>query len=167
MARRFYGSVMLESLSKQVPCDRCGAVMEPQTDGRTFACRYCGSKIQVAIDGEQIAKGMQVDLANLEDFVVKLATALSQGFAEHSKIEAQGRVVHAIHLALDPDHFALHREGSSFVSRHKKVIRGVALKTTTLPLDQWFQKLTEALARHANQNARAAWVLSQLRGERQ
>jgi methyl coenzyme M reductase gamma subunit len=140
--------------------------MEPQADGRTFACRYCGSKIQVAIDGEQIARGMQVDLANLEDFVAKLATALSQGFAEHSTIEARGRVVHAISLALDPDHFVLHREGSEFVTRHKKVVRGVALKTAVLPLDQWFQKLTDALARHANQNARAAWVLSQLGGPR-
>src|SRR5438445_587190 len=123
--------------------------MEPQADGRTFACRYCGSKIQVAIDGAQIARGMQVDLSNLEDFVIKLAGALSQGFAEHSEIEARGQVVHAIRLALDPDHFALEREGSEFVPRHKKVVRGIALKTAVLPLDQWFQKLTEALARHA------------------
>ena len=109
---------------------------------------------------------MRVDLSNLEDFVAKLAGALSQGFAEHSKIQSQGHVVHAIELALDPDHFALQRQGSEFVTRHKKVVRGVALRTATLPLDQWFQKLTEALARHANQNSRAAWVLSQLGQQR-
>jgi hypothetical protein len=136
--------------------------MDPEADGRTFACRYCGSRIQVAVGADQIARGMQVDLSNLEDFVAKLAAALSQGFAEHAKIQAQGHVVHAIDLALDPDHFALQRQGSEFVTRHKKVVRGVALRTATLPLDQWFQKLTEALARHANQNSRAAWVLSQL-----
>lgn len=140
--------------------------MEPEADGRTFGCRYCGSRIQVAVDAGQIARGMQVDLSNLEDFVAKLAGALSQGFAEHSKIEARGHTVHAIELTLDPDHFALAREGNEFVTRHKKVVRGIALKTATLPLDQWFHKLTEALARHANQNSRAAWVLSQLGQER-
>jgi hypothetical protein len=138
--------------------------MEPEPDGRTFGCRYCGSKIQVAIDGAQIARGMQVDLSNLEDFVIKLATALSQGFAEHAKIEARGQVVHTINLMLEPDHFALERSGSEFVTKHKKMVRGIALKTAVLPLNQWFNKLTEALARHANQNARAAWVLSQLGG---
>jgi hypothetical protein len=150
----------------QVPCDRCGAVMSPEPDGRTYACRYCGSRIQVAIDGQQIARGMAVDLSNLEDFVAKLASALAQGFAEHSQIRAQGQLVHGIDLKLEPDHFALERDGSEFVAKHKKVVRGIALKTATLPLDQWFAKLTEALARHANQNSRAAWVLSQLGGRR-
>ena len=147
---------------KQVPCDRCGAVMNPEADGRTFACAYCGSRIQVAIGADQIALGMGVDLTNLEDFVAKLANALSQGFAEHAQIRASGNVVHGIALALEPDHFALERQGQQFVAQHKKVVRGIALRTATLPLDVWFQKLTESLAHHANQNSRAAWVLSKL-----
>jgi hypothetical protein len=136
--------------------------MSPEADGRTFACAYCGSRIQVAIGADQIALGMQVDLTNLEDFVAKVANALSQGFAEHTKIRANGRVVHAIDLNLEPDHFGLERQGQEFIARHKKVVRGIALRTATLPLDVWFQKLTETLAEHANQNSRAAWVLSQL-----
>ena len=140
--------------------------MEPEADGRTFACRYCGSRIQVAIGADQIALGMAVDLSNLEEFVAKVANALSQGFAEHTKIRADGRVVHAVELALDPDHFSLERQGQEFIARHKKIVRGIALRTSTLSLDVWFQKLTEALATHANQNSRAAWVLSQLAGRR-
>lgn len=140
--------------------------MAPEADGRTFACAYCGSRIQVAIGADQIALGMAVDLSNLEDFVAKVANALSQGFAEHTRIRASGRVVQAIDLSLEPDHFSLERQGAGFVAQHKKVVRGVALRTATLPLDVWFQKLTEALAQHANQNARAAWVLAQLGGQR-
>lgn len=140
--------------------------MAPEADGRTFACAYCGSRIQVAIGADQIALGMAVDLSNLEDFVAKVANALSQGFAEHTRIRASGRVVQAIDLSLEPDHFSLERQGAGFVAQHKKVVRGVALRTATLPLDVWFQKLTEALAQHANQNARAAWVLTQLGGQR-
>jgi hypothetical protein len=140
--------------------------MAPEADGRTFACAYCGSRIQVAIGADQIALGMAVDLSNLEDFVAKVANALSQGFAEHTQIRANGRVVQAIELRLEPDHFSLERQRAGFVAQHKKVVRGVALRTATLSLDVWFQKLTEALAQHANQNARAAWVLSQLGGQR-
>ena len=33
-------------------------------------------------------------------------------------------------------------------------------------MDRWVQLLTEALARHANTNARAAWVLANLGGGR-
>jgi hypothetical protein len=140
--------------------------MAPEADGRTFVCAYCGSRIQVAIGADQIALGMAVDLSNLEDFVAKVANALSQGFAEHTQIRAHGRVVQAIELRLEPDHFSLERQRAGFVAQHKKVVRGVALRTATLSLDVWFQKLTEALAQHANQNARAAWVLSQLGGQR-
>ncbi|HEX3776291.1 MAG TPA: hypothetical protein VHV51_17585 [Polyangiaceae bacterium] len=140
--------------------------MAPEADGRTYACAYCGSRMQVAIGGDQIALGMAIDLSNLEDFVVKLANALSQGFAEHTQISASGRVVHAIELTLEPDHFSIERQGREFVAHHKKVVRGVALRTATLPLDLWFQKLTDALAAHANQNSRAAWVLTQLGGQR-
>lgn len=140
--------------------------MAPEADGRTFACAYCGSRVQVAIGADQIAQGMAVDLSNLEDFATKLANALSQGFAEHSQVRAKGRQVQAIELTLEPDHFALEREGRQFVATHKKVVRGIALRSATLPLDVWFQKLTEALARHANQNSRAAWVLAQLGGQR-
>ena len=140
--------------------------MAPEADGRTFACAYCGSRIQVAVGADQIALGMAVDLSNLEDFVAKVANALSLGFAEHTQIRATGRVVHAIELALEPHHFSLERQGQQFVTRHKKVVRGIALRTATLPVDVWFQKLTEALAEHANQSSRAAWVLSQLGGRR-
>ncbi len=140
--------------------------MAPEADGRTFACAYCGSRIQVAIGADQIALGMAVDFSNLEDFVARVANALSQGFAEHAQIRASGRVVHGIELSLEPDHFSLQRQGQQFIAQHKKVVRGIALRTATLPLDVWFQKLTEALAAHANQNSRAAWVLSQLGGQR-
>jgi len=122
--------------------------------------------MQVAIGADQIARGMAVDLSNLEDFVARVANALSQGFGEHTQIRARGRVVDAIDLVLEPDHFALERQGQNFVAKHKKVVRGIALRTATLPLDVWFDKLTEALAAHANQNSRAAWVLSQLGGPR-
>lgn len=138
--------------------------MVPEADGRTYHCPYCKAHQQVAIEGGQIAAGLAADLANIDRFLFRLAQTLSQGFAEQSRIQAQGNVVHQIEVMFETEAFAVQREGQHAVAHHKKVVRGIALKTKPLPLDQWFQKLTDALAAHANSNARAAWVLGQLGG---
>jgi hypothetical protein len=48
------------------------------------------------------------------------------------------------------------------VSQHKKVVRGVALKSKDVPLQQWVELLAQALSRHANVNAQAGQLAAQL-----
>jgi predicted RNA-binding Zn-ribbon protein involved in translation (DUF1610 family) len=145
-------------------CANCGGTMSPQWDGRVYVCPYCGAQTQLAIGADQIARGMQLDFQNMDVFLGQLAQTLAQGFAECARISAAGNVVHSIEVTLDPDVYIVMREGRSVVAKHKRVVRGIALKTSTLPLDRWVDKLTESLADHANTNARAAWVLGQIRG---
>jgi hypothetical protein len=140
-------------------------MMAPEPDGRTYACAYCRTRVQVAIDGRQIAAGMQADFSSADRFLSSLANTLSQGFAEHTVIHAQERYVLGIEVHLDPDKFFVRREGQHMVAQHQKVVRGIALRTATLPLDRWFELLCDALAAHANTNARAAWVLGQITGQ--
>ncbi len=147
-----------------VKCTNCGAMVAPPADGRMYVCTYCQGKMLVAIDGHQIAQGMRLDFANMENFLAQLANTLHSGFSERTKIQAQGTVVHVIEIDLEGDVFVAKREGGSVVAQHKKVVRGIALKTTTLTLDKWVAQLTESLARYANTNARAAWVVAQLTG---
>jgi hypothetical protein len=153
-------------MSQPVPCSNCGAMMVPQWDGRIHACPYCRTQVQVAITGDQLAAGMALDLANVDAFLGRLAQTLYQGFTEHTRIEAQGNYVIGIEVHLEPDVFMVRRDGQHAVAQHKKVVRGIALKTATVPLDRWVELLMDALARHANMNARAAWVLGQLGGKR-
>jgi hypothetical protein len=149
-----------------VRCDNCGATMNPRYDGRVYACIYCQSQIQVAIGAEQLAAGFALDLSNVDAFLARLANVLSQGFAEHTRIQANGPHVASIEVDLTPDVFTLRREGQHAVGHHKKIVRGIALRTQTPPLDRWVELLLDALANHANNNARAAWVLGQLGGRR-
>jgi hypothetical protein len=148
-----------------VPCANCGAMMAPLGDGRTYGCSYCHTQVVVAIDGQQIAAGMRLDLANADAFLAQLANTLSVGFSESTRIQANGRQVLAIEVTVDPDVFLAHREQHGVVTQHKRVVRGIALRTTAVPIDRWVELLTEALARHANTNARAAWVLGRLTGK--
>ena len=153
-------------MSQPVACANCGAMMVPQWDGRLYACPYCRTQVQVAITGAQIAAGMALDLANVDAFLSRLANTLYQGFSEHTRIEANGNYVIGVEIHLEPDVFMVRREGQHAVAQHKKIVRGVALRTRTLSLDVWVEQLTGALAEHANTNARAAWVLGQLGGRR-
>lgn len=153
-------------MDKPVACSHCGAMTEPTPDGRQYVCRYCGTRMQVGIDAQQLAQGFALDLTNVDAFMSRLANVLSQGFSEHTRIDAQARYVQAIEINLEPSVFSIRREGQHAVGQHKKVVRGIALKTQTLPLDRWLQMLLEALAAHANANARAAWVLGQLGGQK-
>jgi hypothetical protein len=149
-----------------VRCENCGATMAPQWDGRVYACMYCRAQIQVAVGADQIAAGMALDLTNVDAFLSRLAQTLQQGFSEHTRIEASGAHVVAIEIDLEPDVFSIRREGRRAIAHHKKVVRGIALRTATPPLDRWVDLLMQALAEHANTNARAAWVLGQIGGRR-
>jgi hypothetical protein len=151
-------------MSQPVRCTNCGATMAPAPDGRVFVCAHCGAQTQVAIDGQQIAAGLRLDLASADVFLAELASALHHGFAERAKIHRDGGAVVLVELALEGDVFIARREAHGVTAQHKKVVRGIALKTATHPLDRWVELLAKAIAAHANSNARAAEALARLRG---
>ena len=156
---------MLGAVTEAVRCTNCGAMMVPQWDGRVHICPFCKTQLQVAIGGDQIAAGMALDLANVDAFLTRLAWTLQQGYAEHSRVQSSNNFVTYVEVWLEPDQFILTRQGRETIAEHKKVVRGVALRTKRLQLDDWHRLLCEALARHANDNARAAWVLQQIGGK--
>jgi hypothetical protein len=140
--------------------------MAPAPDGRTYACRYCGTLILVQVDAAQIAAGMRLDLSNTAAFLQRLAQMLESAFAERSKVQRQGADVVAIEIELTPDVFVVKRDGHGVVAQHKKIVRGIALKTTAHPIDRWVEMLHASLAAHANENTRATAALASLFGRR-
>jgi hypothetical protein len=151
-------------MSQMIRCNHCGAPMTPHADGRIYACAHCGSQEQVAIDSAQIAAGMKLDLADVEGFVFGLARSLQIALPDRTRVLHEGQRI--VLLELDPHLFVTRREPQGgFTAQYKKLVRGVALKTKTLALDAWVQQLTKQMAEHANQNAKLAQVLAQLKGE--
>jgi hypothetical protein len=146
----------------QVNCQNCGAPMQPGADHRVYKCGFCGTAAQVAVGADQIAKGMALDMSNIETFLGHLAHALQQAVPQQVRVEGSGAHVVAIEVNLDPDAFTLRREGGHVVSQYKKLVRGIALKTKDLPLDKWVEMLQQSLAKHANVNAQAGALAAQL-----
>lgn len=149
-----------------VNCHNCGAPMQPHADGRVYNCGFCGTKAQVAIGADQVAAGMALDLSNIDAFLAKLAQSLQQAVPQEVRVHASGAQVQGLEVTLDADSFVLRREGQRVVSQYKKLVRGIALKTKDVPLQQWVEMLTDSLARHANVNAQAGAVAAMLGGLR-
>jgi hypothetical protein len=143
-----------------VTCSRCGAPIDAQTEGLNYGCKYCGAEVQVTVDAAQIAAGMKLDLSNASAFLARLAHALETAVADRTKIQRHGSEVVAIELDLAPDVFLAKRESHSVLAQHKRLVRGIALKTATHPLDRWVEMVTAALAAHANENQRTTAALS-------
>jgi hypothetical protein len=143
-------------------CERCGAPLDVPEDGRSYGCRYCGAEVQVAVDPGQLAAGMKLDLSNASAFLTRLAHALETALADRTKIQRHGAEVVVIELDLSPDLFIAKREARGILAQHKRMVRGIALKTATHPLDHWVEMVTSALASHANEDARATTALSTL-----
>jgi hypothetical protein len=137
--------------------------MEPGADGRTYACPYCEAEQQVAIEAEQIAAGLRADLSNVSAFLTQLATTLHQSFGDRTRLHHDGSRVIGFEIDFDKDRFVAKHDVDGVVAQHKKMVRGVALKTVTHPIDVWFDLLTKALAAHANTRAHAARVLAQIK----
>jgi hypothetical protein len=147
-------------------CERCGAPLDVPEDGGSYGCKYCGAQVQVAVDAAQIAAGMRLDLSNAGAFLGRLAHTLETAVGDRTKIQRQGTEVVVIELDLAPDLFIAKREAHGVLAQHKRVVRGIALKTATHPLDRWVAMVTSALATHANENARATAALAALFAQR-
>jgi hypothetical protein len=145
-------------------CHNCGAPLSQSgPDVRKGVCQHCGAELTVAIDSDQIAAGMQLDMANAEAFMRQLARALGHAFGQRTRIEwGRGRIT-KVALDLGKDMFVAVLEIDTVIGQKKKMVRGVALKTVVHPIEDWVLLLHEAIATHVNSNAKAATALAQLR----
>jgi hypothetical protein len=145
-------------------CNNCGAPLSQSgPDVRRGVCAHCGTELTVAIDSAQIAAGMVLDIANADAFMSQLARSLAHAFGQRTKIEwSRGKIV-KVSLELGKDMFVAVLQIDSIEAQHKKMVRGVALKTTMHPVEVWVGLLHKAIATHVTTNAKAATALAQLR----
>ena len=145
-------------------CNNCGAPLsQAGPDVRKGVCQFCGAELTVAIDSDQIAAGMKLDMANADAFMSQLARALAHAFGQRAKVHWDRGRICKVELDLGKDMFVAVLDVDTIDGQKKKMVRGVALKTTHLPIDEWVTQLHEAIAAHVNSNARAATALAQLR----
>jgi hypothetical protein len=148
-----------------IKCGNCGAMMTvSERDGRSYHCANCEGAVQLDITSQQVGEGMRLDMANVSSFLQQLATALQHGFGEAVVINrSPDGQLSSLEIDFDPHRFVIKRDRAKLVGQIKKLVRGVALKTSHHPVEVWVDLLQQAIAEQLNSNNRVTAVLAQIR----
>ena len=102
-----------------------------------------------------LAASLRADAVDLKAFVEALAVKLSESFPARVRVERKGRSlrgkphVHRLLVRLgDGEYELLNAEGAVACSR-RVLVRGIALRTEQLSLEQWIDRLAAELVAEA------------------
>ncbi len=95
-------------------------------------------------------------------YVHALATRLTQALPDKARVEfdrhlfAKEETVRSIEVEFDNTLYRLRFDKRHGISTEKaKVVRGISLKTDTVPFTEWLSQLSSELEAYANENASA------------
>lgn len=106
--------------------------------------------------------------ADQRDFIELLALMLEGALPEETEIERRGGLFSKKHVAqirvtLGEDRYLLEKpERGGVQASHTRVVRGIALKTEPMPVDEWVSTLGAALEERAKTSAAAREALQRI-----
>lgn len=115
---------------------------------------------------ELFAASLRADKADLRTFLDALAVKLEGSLPDYTRVTRQGsifsreRTVKEVMLSLGDYQYRIGRERQGpLVAVRAHVVRGIVLKTEQIPVDQWIEELSEALAQLAGSSAQTRTAL--------
>lgn len=124
---------------------------------------------------DELSQPMQVELfasylrssaTDLKAFMEALATKLSGSLPDqtqvvrHSSLFSREHPVREITITLGDYQYRITRERQGFPGTSRsKVVRGIVLKTDTIPMDQWIEELAISLAEVSMQSEQSRTAL--------
>lgn len=114
-----------------------------------------------------LAGYLRADQKDLKSFVEILATKLTDAFPDRVKVQRKGlpgtaRPVVAITMTFAESQFVLENNKGQVSTRRRKMVRGVALNTDELRLDEWIDQLSAALVEESAHSERDRLALQTL-----
>jgi hypothetical protein len=118
---------------------------------------------------EVLASSLRADLTDTGLFLSALAEKLGGALPQQCVVERHGglfareKPISRVSVELGEYRYMIERakHGGLRASR-TKVVRGIALKTDELPVDEWIEALSRDLAQYAARNAQARLALERL-----
>jgi len=117
---------------------------------------------------ELFAASLRADKTDLKTFLDSLAVKLEGSLLDYTRVTRQGsifsreRSVKEVVVTLGEYQYRIGREKQgSLLAVRAHVVRGIVLKTEQIPVDQWIDELSEALAQLASQSAQTRAALEQ------
>lgn len=118
---------------------------------------------------ELLAASLRASSSDLETLVEVLADKLDRALPGRVAVErrpvrhfSKERRVARVELALGDNRYSAVAQGGALETRCAKAVRGVVLKSETLPLDAWLAALVRDLAGEAEASEQSRLALEQL-----
>jgi hypothetical protein len=115
---------------------------------------------------ELFAASLRADKTDLKTFLDALAFKLEGSLLDYTKVTRQGsifsheRPVKEVAVSLGEYQYRIGREKQGLlVAVRAHVVRGIVLKTEQIPVDQWIDELSEALAQLASRSMQSRAAL--------
>ncbi len=115
---------------------------------------------------ELFAASLRADKADLRTFLEALAVKMEGSLPDYTRVTRQGsifsreRTVKEVMVSLGDYQYRIGRERQGpLVAVRAHVVRGIVLKTEQIPVDQWIEELSEALAQLAGYSAQSRAAL--------
>ncbi len=121
-------------------------------------------------DFERLASALRADSRDLSTFLEVMASKFQGALPGRALVEYQGgllrrsRQVRRVTLQLGDDRFELDRERGAILARRTRVVRGIALKTEQLGVEDWLAELSHCLVREGRSSAQDRIALERLLG---
>ena len=150
-------------------CSNCGAPLVTSADGREVSCTRCGTRARRAIDPAHLFAALHTEGQSAEELLQGVAKRLHEAFPDLSRLEWSGgflsaKRVSAFELVTNDTCFRLSRARHGVQAERAEIVRGIVVKTVSLPVDEWLAALSTSLAELATENSRALAALQRLSG---
>lgn len=124
--------------------------------------------MEASADFDLVAASLRADASDLRVFVEALAAKLEQSFPGRCRVRRSGLLgkgdVRHISVELDGGRYDLAHEDGSLSPRRSSVVRGIALKTDEIGLDEWIESLARDVVAEADRSERGRVALERLLG---
>ena len=118
-----------------------------------------------ALEVDVLAAALSIDRQESGDLLELLVRKLKRFLPRNTQVQRSWfglGAIKTVTLCFDDYHYQISRERyGSIAARMIKVIRGVSIKSTEISLEEWSQKVAEALAETAARDAKVRDALSQ------
>jgi hypothetical protein len=117
-----------------------------------------------------LAASMRADAVDLKAFVEGLAAKLSQSFPSQVRVERKGgrlggkQRVRRLALKLGECEYELVNDDGAVSASRRVVVRGIALRTEALSLEQWIDAVAQELAAQADKTESDRVALERMLG---
>ncbi len=113
-----------------------------------------------------VAASLRADSVDLRVFVESLAAKLEQSFPGRCRVRRAGMLgkgsVRQIGVELGDGRYELTHDDGRISARRSSVVRGIALKSDELGLDEWIDSLAAEVVAEADRSERGRLALEKL-----